>query len=106
MPDDVWTPKEVFADLKADLNARLDKQDVVLSRIESRLDNTATKDDVRELHERVDGVHDRVLKIEDERDNLHAVAAARSRVWRRVWVTLTAVGVPLGASLILVYVHP
>lgn len=101
-----WSPKEVFADLKTDLMGRLDKQDNTLSEISRALNNTATKDDIRALHGRVDGVVDRVKTIEDARTVERAVAdhQAGAKSSRRKWVAglITAVVVPFGCSLLYI----
>ena len=109
MTDDTWTAKEVFADLKTDLTSHLLRQDQILTRIDRRLDDTMTKADGREIHERIDLLDRRTSKLEDERDATQiaadTIADRRGLVGRRVaWIT-GSVAVPIIAALILVIHH-
>ncbi len=109
MGDDTWTAKEVFSDLKTDLVQHLNKQDTVLTRIDRRLDDTMTKADGREIHERIDAIDRRTTKLEDERDAdiiaATALGGRRDRIAKRAAWILAAVVVPLTTALILVFVH-
>lgn len=81
-PEETYTVKEVIADLKGDLVGRFDKVDTRLESIDRRVDTTATKEDVREVSQRVDGLeraHDlRISSLEDWRVADRAVAARRT----------------------------
>lgn len=103
---DTWTAKEVFADLKTDLMGRLDKQDVVLDHIERRLDNTATKEDIHAVHQRIDGVEGRIVPLEQAAADEKAVEQSRARFRANLaWVAgiLGACGVI--AAVVVPIVH-
>lgn len=101
-----FTAKELFDRLEGRLDKRLDKQDDVLLSIDRRLDNTATKDDVRELHQRIDGVVERVKPLEDQAASERAIEANRSRVkgnW--TWVFGIAGTLAIVASVLVAVLH-
>lgn len=81
--DTTWSVKEVFDGLKSDILHRLDKQDAVLETIDRRLGSMATKEDVHQIHERIDGVEARLDArlgpLEQAAANEQAVAQNRSR---------------------------
>lgn len=97
--------KEVYEDLKADVNHRFDAQDSILARIDSRLSDTPTNSAFRELRTDVGTLGGRVQTIEDERREEAVRREGRHRTWRHAWATVTAVLVPVSAALIIVYMH-
>lgn len=78
-----WSAKEVFADLKTDLLHRFDKTDQTLEGIDRRLDNAATRDDVSQIHRRIDGlesaVNDRLVPLEQQASDEKAIEQNRGR---------------------------
>ena len=82
-PEPTWSAKEVFADLKADLIHRFDKTDTTLEGIDRRLDQAATREDVTQLHRRIDGldasVNDRLVPLEQQAADERAVEQSRGR---------------------------
>jgi hypothetical protein len=78
-----WTAKEVFTDLKRDLLRRFDKTDQTLEAIDRRLDNAATRDDVSQLHRRIDGVelaiNERFAPLEQQASDEKAIEQNRGR---------------------------
>jgi hypothetical protein len=105
---DLWTVKEVIADLKSDLVSHLDKQDVSLVEIVSRLDGKADKADVvnlgAELHAHVQTDERRLSILEDHKINVEASARFRKHTWTIVGSIITILAI-LGGSLIAVLVH-
>ncbi len=93
MPDSepTWSAKEVFADLKTDLLHRFDKTDQTLEGIDRRLDNAATREDVSQIHRRIDGleatVNERLAPLEKQADAEQVIEQSRSRFRTNVaWV--------------------
>lgn len=108
MPDAdgvTWSAKEVFADLKADLTSHLDKQDTALLDIRDRFGTLVTKADLQVVSNSVSELSGRVTRIEDERKAEATASQVRSRFRTRAWAVMTAVAVPIGVALILVFLH-
>lgn len=109
MPDDdTWTTKEVFTDLKSDIMGRFDKQDVALVDIRHELSNTATKDDLRQVHRRIDGIErdhgGRITALEVHHGDETAVRSHKRRVWA-VAGTVAGIAAIIGGSLLGALVH-
>lgn len=111
MPDaDTWSAKEVFADLKKDIIHRFDRTDQTLESIDRRLDNAATKDDVSQIHRRIDGletaVNDRLVPLEQQADAEKAVEQNRGRFRANLaWVAGLAGAAAMVASVLIILVH-
>ena len=100
---DTWSVKEVFGDLKADIVHRFDNVDSVLNALDKRLDSTATKADIGEVHKRIDGVVARIVPLEvaltAAQTRQEAVQEHRGRVWTRrekAWGLVVGVGTLAG----------
>ena len=100
-----YTVKDMFDKV----DRRFDKQDRVLDDINLRMDGLATKEEVSDLHHRVDGVVQSVTRIEDERQAEKVAAKTLSdqhSTWaRRATFIVASVFIPLAVALILVFVH-
>ena len=98
-----YTVKDLFDKV----DRRFDKQDALLEAISLRMDGMATKEEVTEIHHRVDGLADKVAHIEDERSAekiaAGAVAEKHTQTARRAWGVTTAIVVPLLVAFILIY---
>lgn len=100
----------MFGELKKDLLDRLDKQDVTLARIDRRLDNTATKEDLRQIHERIDGVErrfdERILPLEQAAADERAISQHRGRFRSNLaWAAGLIGSGAIVASVLAVFVH-
>lgn len=81
--DPTWSTKEVIIGMETRINHRLDRQDDTLGAIQSELRTMATKEDIREVHERIDGVvatvNDRLVPLEQQSANEKAIEQNRGR---------------------------
>lgn len=100
-----WSVKEVVADLKKDLLAHLDRQDVALSEISLKVDSKADKADLVLLGVKIDGHSQRISSLEDARGEETANRQFRRRVWAAV-ATVSGIVAILVSSLIAAHVHP
>ena len=106
----MWSAKEVFADLKSDLLHRFDKTDSTLEGIDRRLDNAATREDVSQIHRRIDGletaVNDRLLPLEQQSADEKAIEQSRSR-WRTnvAWLAGLIGVTAMAVSVIVTIIH-
>jgi len=101
---DSWSVKEVVADLKADIVGHLDKQDLTLSEISTKVDSKADKADLIAIGFKIDGHGERITTLEQHR--LEQVASTQFR--HRVWAVIGTVGgilAILAGSLIATFVH-
>jgi len=103
MGTDTWTAKEVFQDLKQDILHRFDKTDAVLAGLGRRLGTMATKEDLRQIHSRVDEVEARIVPLEHDAANERALAESHRRFRGHVaW----AAGVVAAAAMIAAVILP
>ena len=79
--DDRWSVKEVVADLKHDIVAHLDKQDVTLADIRNDVSGKADKADVVSLGAKIDGHAQRITTLEEHRADDLSSKRFRTRVW-------------------------
>ena len=101
---DSWSAKEVFADMKADIVSHLDKQDLTLGEIITKVDSKADKADLIAIGLKIDGHGERITTLEQHR--LEQVASTQFR--HRVWAVIGTVGgilAILAGSLIATFVH-
>lgn len=117
-PEPTWNAKEVFADLKGDLVHRFDRQDDTLREIHNELKTMATKDDIREVreelatglreaHQRIDGVVERLSPLEADDAAEKAVDASRGRkraflAWAAAIVATVAI---VASVFITAFIH-
>lgn len=106
--EETYTVKEVISDLKTDLVGRFDKVDHRLESIDRRVDTTATKEDIREVHQRIDGLETdhghRIQKLEDHHSEVEAVNGHKRRLWAVAGAAALIVAT-VGAALIAALVH-
>jgi hypothetical protein len=105
--DTTWSVKEVFDDLKKDILQRFDRQDDALRSLDRRLDATATKVDLRDIHQRIDGVEARLTPLEQQVADERAIATNRERLRGRLaWLaTLVGSAAVVASVVVLVVVH-
>lgn len=81
--DPTWSTKEVIVAMEGRINHRLDRQDDTLGAIQSELRQMATKEDIREVHERIDGVvstvNERLAPLEHQASAEQAIEQNRGR---------------------------
>ncbi len=104
-PEVTWTVKEVFGDLKRDLLKRFDTQDKALDLIDRRLDSTATKEDVHEIHERIDRVESRITPLEQAAADEKAIESNRGRFRSMLaWGAGILASLAITAALVLPFI--
>ena len=101
---DSWTTKEVIADLKQDLVGHLNKQDVTLGEISSKVDSKADKADLVAIALKIDGHGERITSLENHRLESIASRQFRNKVWAVVG-TVCGILAILAGSLIAAFVH-
>lgn len=81
--DPGWSTKEYIEGMEGRLNHRLDRQDDTLGAIHAELRTMATKDDIREVHERIDGVvatvNERLSPLEKQASAEQVIEQSRGR---------------------------
>lgn len=110
-----WSVKEVVADLKADLKAgqtalkadiveHLDKQDITLGEISTKVDSKADKADLLVLTSKIEGHGTRITTLEQHRLDQLAAKQFHNRMWAVVG-TIGGILAVLAGSLIAAFVH-
>jgi len=103
---DTWSVKEVYGELKSDIMGRFDKQDDRLESIDRRLDSMATKDDVTQLHQRIDGVEARIVPLESGVAREVAIESNRSRKRATLaWAAGILASAAIVAGLVINFLH-
>lgn len=117
MPDEItpestvsYSVKELLAeqtDLLREIDRKVDtKADKVdIADLRRRIDTKADVVDITDLHRRVDGQEGRLKTLEDEREGDRVIDVARATTRRHLWMVISAIAVPVGTALILVFVH-
>lgn len=101
-----WSVKEVFADLKGDLIQRFNNVDGRLESIDRRIDSTATKEDISEIHHRIDGVEARIVPLEKAAESEQAIEQNRARFRTGLaWAAGVASACAICASVVIPLVH-
>lgn len=101
MPDQITPDSTVSYSVKELLAEQTD----LLREIDRKVDTKADKADISDLHRRIDSQEGRLKTLEDERDGDRLLKGARASARRHWWMATTAVLVPIGTALILVFVH-
>ena len=100
---ETWTVKEVVADLKADLVGHLNKQDIILTGIDRKVDSKADKADLASLASEVRAGFDdhghRITTLEDHKLEMEAQRKTHSRIWAAIG-TVAGIAAILGATLL------
>ena len=109
--DPTWSTKEVIIAMESRINHRLDRQDDALGTIQSELRTMATKEDIREVHERIDGVvatvNERVGPLEQQASAEQAIEQNRGRFRTNLaWVAGILGSAAIVTSVIITVVHP
>lgn len=100
-----WSNKDVTLLLLGDVHRRFDSVDRAVQEIREEQRQLATKQDLAEIHHRIDGMEKRIEPLEAEADAQKAIELNRSKI-RASWVktvgVLASLAVVAGVVLTMV----